>query len=58
MVCSFACIQSNFDWLLESIKHIETRGLPPQESTDVTESASEKTSVMKRQSGEGASRKL
>jgi hypothetical protein len=35
VACSIAYIQSNFSWLPESIKWLETQGLPLQESMDI-----------------------
>jgi hypothetical protein len=40
--CSIAYIRSNFGWLPESIKRLETHGLPLQESVDVMKNASDK----------------
>jgi hypothetical protein len=47
VACSVAYIRSNFGWLQESIKPLETQGLPLQESMDIMKNASEKLSVMK-----------
>jgi hypothetical protein len=55
VVCSIAYIRSNFDWLPENIKHLETQGLPLQESMDIMKSVSEKHSVVKREAGESVS---
>jgi hypothetical protein len=51
--CSIAYIRSNFGWLLESIKRLETQGLPRQECMDIMINASEKLGV-----GESAATKL
>jgi hypothetical protein len=42
VVCSVAYIQSNFGWLPEIIKRLETQGLSLQESMDIMKNASEK----------------
>jgi hypothetical protein len=58
VACSTPCIRSNFGWLLESIKRLETQGLPLQESMDTMKNASEKLSVVKKEAGESVSTKL
>jgi Zn-dependent M32 family carboxypeptidase len=55
VACSIAYIQSNFGWLPDSIKHLETLGLPLQESTDIMKNASEKLGVMRGEVGERVS---
>jgi hypothetical protein len=58
VACSIAYIRSNFGWLLDSIKHLETRGLPVLETTDIMKNASEKLSVVEWEAGESVSTKL
>jgi hypothetical protein len=58
VACSTAYIRSNFSWLLESIKCLETQELPLQESTDIMKNASEKPSAVKGEPDESVSTKL
>jgi hypothetical protein len=58
VACSIAYIRSNFGLLLESIKHLETQGLPLQECMDIMKNASGKLSVMKGEAGESVSTKM
>jgi hypothetical protein len=58
VTCSTTYIRSNFGFLLESKKRLETQGLPLQESTDITKNASEKLSAVKGEVGESVSTKL
>jgi hypothetical protein len=52
VVCSIAYIRSNFDWLPEKVKCLETQGLPLQESMGMMKNASEKITVVKGEAGE------
>jgi hypothetical protein len=47
VACSIAYIRNNFGWLPQSIKHLDTQGLPLQESMDIMKNENEKFSVMK-----------
>jgi hypothetical protein len=58
VACSIACIRSNFGWLPENVKHLETQGLPLQESMDIMKNASEKLSDVKGEAGESVSTKV
>jgi hypothetical protein len=58
VTCSITYFRRNFDWLPESIKRLETHGLPLQESTDRMKNASEKLSVVNGEAGERVSTKL
>jgi hypothetical protein len=55
---SVVYIRSNFGWLPESIKRLETQGFALQESMNIMKNASEKLSVMKGESGESVSTKF
>jgi hypothetical protein len=55
---SIAYIRSNFGWLRESTKRLETQGLPLQGSMDIMKNASEKLSAVKGEAGESVSTKL
>jgi hypothetical protein len=58
LACPIAYIRSNFGWLLKSIKRLETKGLPLQESMDVMKIASEKRNAVKWESGESVSHQV
>jgi hypothetical protein len=55
VACSIAYIRSKCGWLPESIKRLETQGLPLQESMDMKKIENEKLSVVKRDAGESVS---
>jgi hypothetical protein len=58
VACSTAYIQSNFGWLPECVKRLETQGHHLQKSMDITKNVSEKLSVVKGEAGESVSTKL
>jgi hypothetical protein len=58
MTCSIAYIRNNIGWRLESVKRLETQGLPLQKSMDTMKNASEKLSFVKDEAGESVSIKL
>jgi hypothetical protein len=58
VACSIAYIRSNFRWLPESIKRLETQGLPLLESMVIRKNASEKLGVVKGEAGESVTTKL
>jgi hypothetical protein len=58
VACPAAYIRSNFGLFSESIKRLETHGIPLQGSMDIMENSCEKLSVVKREVCESVSTKL
>ncbi|KAJ4451509.1 hypothetical protein ANN_02973 [Periplaneta americana] len=58
MKCSLAYITSNFGWIPEKIKKLESSGLSLQESMDILEDVKQKLSTVKGEVGINVSRKF
>jgi hypothetical protein len=58
IVCSMAYVLSNFGWIPDSIKKLETTGLSLQESMDILENAEVKLSAIRGETGDKDYRKF